>query len=379
MLIGVAAVISMLALGKGAQNAIEEQLSSLGSNLLLIRPGAARVGGVSQDSGVANRLLYEDIRQLQLKVPEIYQVSGNISGRAQITAQGKNWNTSVSGTSATWAEMKSLQPTLGRFFIDQENTQRARVAVIGETIRKELFKENQTVIGEMIKINKVNFQIIGVLPEKGSNGWQDQDDRIIIPVLTGMYRLFGRNHIESIEAEIDVQENMENAQDKIKQILLTDKKIPSAQQDDAFTIRNMADIQQALQSSSKTMSLLLSAIAAISLLVGGIGIMNIMLVSVTERTKEIGLRKAVGAKQNDILIQFLSESAVISVVGGIFGIILGWAITIALSRLAGWTTFVSLSSVLLATVFSIVIGIVFGVYPARKASKLNPIDALRFE
>lgn len=379
ILIGVAAVISMLALGKGAQAAIEEQLSSLGSNLLLIRPGAARVGGVSQDSGIANRLLYDDIRALQNKVPEIQRIAGNVSGRGQVTAFGKNWNTIVTATSSSWADMKSLQPTLGRFFIDQENTQRARVAVIGETVRKELFQENQTVVGEMIKINRVNFQIIGVLPEKGSNGWQDQDDRIVIPLLTGMHRLFGRTNIEAIEAEIDSQENMENAQDKIKQILFLEKKIPLSQQDDAFTIRNMADIQQALQSSSKTMSLLLSAIAAISLLVGGIGIMNIMLVSVTERTKEIGLRKAVGAKRNDILIQFLSESAVISVVGGICGIILGWIITIALSQLAGWTTMVSISSVLLATIFSIVIGIIFGVYPARKASKLNPIDALRYE
>lgn len=378
ILIGVAAVVAMLALGKGAQKAIEEQLSSLGSNLLIVHPGAVRVAGVTQESGAANRLSFEDLSILKNRISSIKEVSGQVNGRVQATANAKNWNTMIQGTSASWATMHSSVPEIGRFFTREEDATRQRVAVIGATVARELFDQKIS-IGEMIKINKVNFQVIGLLPAKGATGWRDQDDVIIIPVLTAMHRLLGKDNLDMLEAEIDSAENTSAAQDSISNVLANLHKIPASQQGDAFVIRNMADIQSALQQSSQTMSLLLSSIAAISLLVGGIGIMNIMLVSVTERTREIGLRKALGARAQDILSQFLSESVVISVVGGAMGILLGWFITVLLSTTIGWATSISLSSVLLSFVFSAAIGIIFGVYPAQKASNLNPIDALRSE
>ncbi|MBL7557062.1 MAG: ABC transporter permease [Bdellovibrionaceae bacterium] len=376
ILIGVAAVVAMLALGKGAQKAIEEQLSSLGSNLLTVRPGSVRIGGVTQESGAANRLLLDDIDIISSRDKNVARISGVVNGRVQVRSSTNNWNSSVSGVSPHWALMHTSVPPIGRFFTEEENKKRALVAVIGETVRRELFGD-KSAIGEMIKINRINFQVIGILPEKGANSFRDQDDTVVVPVETAMKRLLGRTNLEMIEIEINAAENIEQSIDRIAQILTDQHKIPLSQQSEAFQIRNMADIQKAMQQSSETMSLLLAAIATISLLVGGIGIMNIMLVSVTERTKEIGLRKALGAKRKDILSQFLSESLVVSVVGGVFGIVLGWSLTLILSSVIGWTTEVSLSSVLVSFFFSAIIGIVFGVYPARKAALLNPIDALR--
>lgn len=378
ILIGVAAVVAMLALGRGAQKAIEEQLSSLGSNLLTVRAGAVRVAGVTQESGAANRLAYDDMQILKSRVDSIKSISGQVQSRNQATANGQNTNTQVQAVSSSWADIHDSKPASGRFFTEDENTKRARVAVIGEVVRKALFGDNSG-IGEMIKIDKVNFQVIGVLPEKGASGWRNQDDVIIIPILTGMYRLMGKEYVDSFEIEIDKPENIDGAQDAIMNVMSTQHKVPLSQQEDAFNIMNMADIQAALQQSSQTMSTLLASIAAISLLVGGIGIMNIMLVSVTERTKEIGLRKSIGARRNDILIQFLSESVVISVIGGLMGIILGWLATLAISGALGWNTSISLSSVLVSFFFSALIGIIFGVYPAKQASALNPIEALRYE
>ncbi len=378
ILIGVAAVVTMLALGTGAQKAIQEQLSSLGSNLLVIRPGSVRVGGVTQESGAANRLPVEDLDVIRLRSRNVARLSGVVNGRVQVRSSTNNWNSSVSGVSPDWAPMHNSIPAIGRFFTEEENNKRSLVAVIGETVRRELFGE-RSAIGEMIKINRINFQIIGILPEKGANSFRDQDDNVLVPLETGMKRLLGRNYLEMLEVEIDKPENIDDSMSQITQVLTDQHKIPMSQQSEAFQIRNMADIQAAMEQSSKTMSLLLAAIATISLLVGGIGIMNIMLVSVTERTREIGLRKALGAKRQDILAQFLSESLVVSVMGGMCGIFLGWCLTLLLSAAIGWTTYVSLSSVLISFFFSAMIGIIFGVYPARKAALLNPIDALRYE
>lgn len=377
ILIGVGAVVAMLALGSGAQKAIEAQLSSLGSNLLVLRSGAVRIGGVSQGSGSVNRLTLDDNQMIRDQVSAVKSTSPVVGGKVQMTFQNKNWGTQVTGAGAAYAAMHTTQPEVGRFFTEEENQKRARVAVIGTTLVRELFNE-QNPIGEMVKINKVNFQIIGVLPEKGANGWRDQDDVVLIPVLTAMHRLLGKEYLDYIEIEIAKADEIDEAQDTILEMMNKRHRIPISQPE-AYEVRNMADIQAALTASSKTMSLLLASIAAISLLVGGIGIMNIMLVSVTERTREIGLRKAVGARRIDILSQFLAEAVVVSAIGGLAGILLGWLITTVLSVFAGWTTSISVSSVVLSFAFSASIGIIFGIYPARKASQLHPIDALRHD
>lgn len=378
ILIGVAAVIAMLAIGRGAQKAIETQLSSLGSNLLVLRPGAVRVGGVSQESGTTTRLSIEDSQYIKDQLDFVKYVSSNVSGRGQVAFQNKNWSTQILGGSASYALIHSASPEIGRFYTEIDNQKRARVAVIGMTVVREVFGKKSP-IGEMIKINRVNFQVIGILPEKGANGFRDQDDVVVIPVLTAMHRLLGKDYVDSIDLEITAPDKMELAEDKIIEMMNTRHRVPLALKKGTFEIRNMADIQAAVQQSSQTMSLLLSSIAAISLIVGGIGIMNIMLVSVTERTREIGLRKAIGARRWDILAQFLAESVVVSAVGGVIGIILGWLITVGINYFSGWSTSISPSSVILSFFFSASIGVIFGIYPARKASLLNPIDALRHE
>jgi macrolide transport system ATP-binding/permease protein len=376
VLIGVAAVVTILALGKGAEDAIKKNLESLGTNLLMVRPGSVRIAGVAQGSGAANRLLYSDVLEIKEKIESAKNVAAVVDDRVQVTHESNNWNTTLQGTTASWAAMHSSLPSVGRFFSEEEDQQRERVAVIGYEVQNELFKD-KSAIGEMIKINKVIFQVIGVLPQKGASGFRNQDDVVIVPLQTSMKRVIGNNNVDYIEVEVDRPENMEQVQSSILSVLNAAHRIPLNKQEDAFTVRNMADIQQAMESTVGVISILLSSIAAISLLVGGIGIMNIMLVSVTERTKEIGLRKALGAKRKDILAQFLSESVVVSVVGGLFGVALATVISVGINVFTEWSTTISLNSVLLAVIFSSTIGVVFGVYPALKASKLNPIDALR--
>ena len=376
ILIGVAAVVAMLALGSGARQSIEAQLASMGSNLLVVRPGSRQVHGVSLEAGAVTRLTLEDAREIRT-LPAVVRVAPSVSGRGQITAGNKNWNTQVLGTTPEYAVSRASVPVIGRFFTEEEERARARVVVLGQTVVRELFGEASPV-GESLMINRVPFQVIGVLPEKGATTWRDQDDVIVVPLSTAMRRLLGKDYADSIDVEVASAAQLDSAQEAISDLIIKQHHLPPSRQD-TFEIRNMAELQAALSETSRTMSWLLASIAAISLLVGGIGIMNIMLVSVTERTREIGLRKAVGARRQDILSQFLIESVVISLAGGLVGIVLGWSITLAMATLAGWATALSVWSILLAVGFSAGVGIIFGLWPARKAASLNPIDALRYE
>ncbi len=377
ILIGVASLIAMLALGRGAKQSIETSLASLGTNLLTLRPGSIRQMGVALESGAVTRFTLQDARAIQAAIPTVKRAAGMVTGRGQAVFGAKNWNTQVQGTTADYAEMRASKPTVGRFFTEEEDQRRERVALIGATVARELFGEANP-IGEYIKINKVNFQVIGLLPEKGATTFRDEDDKIVIPLNTAMFRLLGKDYVDSIDIEVVSPEAMEETQTAIRELVMRRQRL-QPHQSDSFQIRNMADIQTALSSTSQTMSVLLASIATISLLVGGIGIMNIMLVSVTERTREIGLRKAVGARRSDILAQFLIEAATVSLIGGLMGIALGWGISEGMSRFAGWATAVAPDSVALALLFSAGVGLVFGLWPARKAAGLHPIEALRYE
>jgi len=376
ILIGVAAVIAMLALGQGAKDSISQRLASLGSNLLVIRPGSRRMHGVALEAGAITRFTLRDAEAIT-KLPMLEGVSPTVRGRAQLVYGNKNWNTQVSGTGVGYASMRASIPTLGRFFTEEELRMRKKVVLLGTTIVKEVF-ENINPVGSTIRINRINFKVIGVLPEKGANMWRDRDDLVVIPITTAMYRLLGKEYVDSIDVQVKDISMMEDAQSSIRRLIIKRHRLDK-DDERSFQIRNMAEIQEVLQSTTRTMTLLLGSIAAIALLVGGIGIMNIMLVSVTERTREIGLRKAIGARRKDILTQFLIESVVMTFSGGIIGIIFGIGIAALLAFFAGWATKVSISSVVLATTFSIAVGIGFGFWPARQAAKLNPIEALRYE
>lgn len=376
IMIGVAAVIAMLALGQGAKAALEQRLAVLGSNLLMVRPGARQVGAVALEAGAVTRFTLADAEALQ-RLPQVSGVSPYVRGRVQVVAAGRNWNTLVEGTGAAYAKIRAAAPTMGRFFTEEEIKTRKKVALLGNTVIRALFDERNP-IGASIRINRINFEIIGILPEKGATGWRDQDDVVVIPVTTAMYRLLGRDYVDSIDVEIRSADLIDEAQEAIRDLLMKRLRI-NKESAGAIEIRNMAEIQETLKSTTETMTMLLGFIAVISLIVGGIGIMNIMLVSVTERTKEIGLRKAIGARRRDIMSQFLIEAVVLTTSGGTIGILLGIAASWTLSNAAGWATEVSLFSVLLATVFSLAVGIFFGLVPARKAAGLNPIAALRYE
>ncbi|MCO5044743.1 MAG: ABC transporter permease [Kiritimatiellae bacterium] len=377
ILIGVASVIAMLGIGAGAKEAIRTQFASLGSNLLILRPGARQSGAVRTQAGQVSRLTLDDARAIERAIPDIEYISATVSLRAQAVARGLNWNTEISGVEPSSEKIRALQPTAGRFITEHDIQTRARVAVVGRTIVRELFN-GQNPIGEQIRINRVIFQIIGVLPEKGASTWRDRDDVIVVPLSTAMHRLAGVDYVDSIEIQVGNAQRVSATQDAVLALMRKRLRLsPSAP--DTVSIHNMAEMLSALTETSRTMSVLLSGIAAISLIVGGIGIMNIMLVSVTERVREIGVRKAVGARRRDILGQFLVEAIAVSLTGGLFGLLLGGGAALAMSHFAGWAVVVTPQAIAMAVGFSALTGLVFGLWPARKAALLNPIDALRYE
>ena len=377
ILFGVAAVIAMLALGQGAKVSMEERIRSLGSNLLSIQGGSSRVRGVARGTGSVTRFMPADVDAIRGLKPIVKKASAYVSGSGQLVYKNENWNTRIEGVGYDYGQMRAATPKFGRWFLPEEMGKRGKVAILGLTVVEKLFG-NQNPIGETIKINRINFKVIGIAPGKGAAGWRDQDDIVYIPVTTAMYRVLGKDYLDGIYIEISDAESIEEGQREIEKLIVKRHRIYK-NPDDYFHVRNMSEMQEMLSSTTKTMSLLLGCIAAISLLVGGIGIMNIMLVSVTERTREIGLRKALGARAKDIMTQFLIESVVMTLSGGFLGVILGVLTALLLSVLAGWATKVSISNIILAAGFSIAVGIFFGLWPAKKASQLNPIEALRYE
>jgi len=378
ILIGVTAVIAMLAIGKGAQKSVETQLSSLGSNLVMLWPMSPRTGGGARMAMSAfSRLSMEDVAAIRRAHPGIVRAAGEVQGNVQAVYGDKNTNTSVVGGEPEFADMRNAQAFYGRFFTAAENEQMARVALLGPTVATALFAETDP-IGKTVNIDHTKFKVIGVLARKGSGGFQDQDDRIVIPLKTAMKKVLGRQFLGTIAIETSGPDQTEGVIEAVRALMRKRHRLPDYKEDD-FTLRNMAEIQAALTGTSKIFSLLLGIVAAISLVVGGIGIMNIMLVSVSERTREIGLRKAIGATRRAVLIQFLIEAVAMSTCGGLLGIALGMAIAFGMSYFAGWAAVVTPQSVLLAFVFSAGTGVVFGFWPARKASLLSPIEALRYE
>jgi macrolide transport system ATP-binding/permease protein len=376
-LIGVTAVIAMLAVSTGARQAIDEEFLSMGSNMLVMRPGAQRIHGVAYQAGTVTRFKPEDVTNIRASIPSVKRVGGIVNGRGQAVYGNKNWNTRILGVEPDYAIMRASQPAIGRFFIAAEMNRRARVLVIGTTLARELFGKANP-LSEYVKINKVNFQVVGILPQKGNTAWDDQDDLAVIPLTTAMFRMLGKEYLDSVDIEVNSEDEMPATQKCVHDMIIRTHHLPPSQIN-SFEISSNAEIQAAMNEISRNMTWLMTAIAAVSLLVGGIGIMNIMLMSVTERTREIGIRKAVGARQRDILTQFLTEALVVSVTGGGIGICMGWLISIVFATLADWPILVTPSSIVLAVGFSCFVGVVFGLWPATKAARLNPIDALQYE
>jgi putative ABC transport system permease protein len=381
IIIGVGAVIAMVAVGAGASRKISEQISSMGSNLLMILPGATTAGGVRMGGGTQSTLNLSDAEAIQKECSAVFAVAPSLSGVAQVVSGHLNWSTGVNGTSPDILAVRDWDLSAGRPFTDQDVKTANKVALLGQTVVDNLFGE-QNPVGQTIRIKNIPFIVLGVLAPKGqsANG-QDQDDTILVPVTTAQKKLFGTQFpgmVRIIMVKAASAEDMQLAEQQITDLLKQRHRI-GPRQDNDFTVRNLTQVMQAREQSTKVMTLLLGAIASVSLLVGGIGIMNIMLVSVTERTREIGIRMAIGAKTWDIRLQFIIEALTLSLIGGVIGIIAGISTAMVLSSLSGWPAVVSPLSIVLAFCFSGFIGMFFGFYPAYKASLLNPIDALRYE
>jgi len=381
IIIGVGAVIAMISIGEGAKRGIEDRFASMGTNLLFVSPGSQNQRGVHGGWGSITTLKEEDAFAILQECPAVLYVSPSVGARAQTVYGNKNWNTSISGTGDRYPEVRNWEVALGAYFDEAMVKSAAKVCVLGADVKTNLFEDDDP-IGKVIRIKKIPFKVLGVLKKRGeSGGFGSRDDMITIPYTTAMRRLQGIDYIQSIDVRAVSSEQMAQAVVQIQEVLRNRHRIAPGAEDD-FTVRNMSEIAETAAQATQMMTVLLGSIASISLLVGGIGIMNIMLVSVTERIREIGLRMAVGARERDILLQFLTEAIVLSLMGGLIGIAVGVGASKLLKHIkmfASMTTVVSPESVLLAFSFAAAIGIFFGFYPARKASRLDPIEALRYE
>ena len=380
IIIGVSAVIVMLAIGSGANKQVQQNMESMGSNILTIRSASAKSGGVSMGMGSKPTLSVKDAEAIKKNARGIEAVAPLMNSSKQVMYGNQNWQTSIYGITTPYLYVKNYEIKDGRAFTKDDDNNAAKVAIIGSTVETELFGDVNS-IGKTIRIGNVPFKVIGTLVSKGTVGPMDQDDLIFIPLTTAQRKVFGTDFpgsVSQIIAKADSVENSTVAQKDIEEILRARHNLGRTQEND-FEIRNSAEFQEKMKSTVRTFAILLASIASVSLLVGGIGIMNIMLVSVTERTKEIGIRMAIGARAGDIRLQFLIEALVLSLIGGLIGIIAGVAIALIVGKLFGTAVVITLSPILLAFGFSGLVGIGFGYYPAYKASLLNPIDALRYE
>jgi putative ABC transport system permease protein len=378
IIIGVGAVIAMLGIGQGAKKMVNDQIASLGDNLLNVFPGSFHSGGVRTGAGTMTSLTEEDVKSIKDNCPAVSRISPVVRSGAQAIAGNLNWGTSVEGYSPDFVSIRSWPLASGTFFTDQDVRGATKVCVLGKTVVDNLFPD-QDPVGEIIRINKLPFRVLGVLSPKGQTGFgHDQDDIIIAPYTTVQKKIRGITYINSVIASAVDRTQINSAEEQITSLLRQRHRIQPGQDND-FTVRSQLDIASAAGSTSKIMTILLGAIASISLIVGGIGIMNIMLVSVTERTREIGIRMAVGAKSRDILTQFLVESMALSFMGGVIGIVLGILSSQLISILLRWPIYTSALAVILSFLFAGFVGVFFGFYPARKASLLDPIEALRYE
>jgi putative ABC transport system permease protein len=379
MIIGVAAVIVMVAIGTGARTSIENSIKSAGSNLVMVNSGSGGFGPVRQGQGAVTTLTAADADALREQLQGIRYLTPTLNTRTQVIAETTNWNTQVQGANQSLPEIRSWPVQMGSFFTAQEVASAAKVAVLGSVTRDQLFGAGADPVGASVRINNQPFRVIGVLSTKGQAAMgQDQDDAVVVPYTTVQRKLLGVQHVTGITISAGDDVNLDAMTQQIGELLRTRHRLQDGVEDD-FSVRTQAEMATMLTSTTNTLTYLLAGIAAVSLLVGGIGIMNIMLVSVTERTREIGLRLSVGARDTDVLTQFLVEAIVLSLAGGVIGILIGTGFSFGVSRFMGWSTVVTMNSVALSFGVAAATGVFFGFYPARKAAALDPIEALRFE
>lgn len=382
VIIGIAAVVAMVSLGQGATASVQSEIASLGTNVLIIIPGATTVGGVRGGLGSISTLTVDDAQDIEKKVGGVSMVMYGTRSVLQVIREHKNWSTVVFGTTPEFPEIRSWPIAEGNFFTQSDMDSAAKVAVLGKTAVQNLFEAGEDVVGREIRIRNVSLRVIGVLASKGQSiTGQDQDDFVVIPFSTAERKVLGTKFLGTVGIILvatHTRHDIPAVSDDIKDLLRTKHRLHPSEDDD-FTIRTMEDIAKTIAGTSRTMMLMLMSIASISLIVGGIGIMNILLVSVTERTREIGLRMAVGATRTHILLQFLVEAIIMTAIGGVLGVGMGIGMARLLTTMIGWPTIINTEAVAAAFLFSLVVGLFFGLYPANKASKLNPIEALHYE